>query len=77
MFKKITKIKKNIKTIKTKDQMDSGDIIALHGYNALYFAIPKVANSSMKAFCAELLKTEIDQIYYDPEWGPKPFRIPE
>jgi len=77
MNKLITKIKKKFKTNIKIGQVTGGDIIALHGYKALYFAIPKVANSSMKAFCAELLKTEIDQIYYDPEWGPRPFRIPE
>jgi len=51
-----------------------GDIIALDPYRALYFPIPKVANSSLKAISVELLKSKIDPSFHDPEWGARAFR---
>ena len=36
-----------------------GDVIALHAHRALWYAIPKVANSSVKAACAHLLSDEL------------------
>ena len=34
-------------------------IIVLHKYKAIYFAIPKVANSSLKAVCVDLLDIKL------------------
>jgi hypothetical protein len=51
------------------------DVIALHEQRALYFAVPKVANSSIKAVCAELLKSQLGE-FYDPESPVRVFRTP-
>jgi hypothetical protein len=56
----------------------SGDIVALHRYQALFFAIPKVANSSMKAICADLIRAQLDEHfvarYWSDRWKPGIFR---
>ncbi|MEQ9304941.1 MAG: sulfotransferase family protein [Marinoscillum sp.] len=44
-----------------------GDVIALHDYKAVYFAIPKVANSSLKSTFLSVLKNKIDDKYLNPE----------
>lgn len=59
----------------------SGDLIALHDYKTIYFAIPKVANSSMKALCADLVRPRLsaeflDQ-YWSEKWKPRIFRQAE
>lgn len=58
----------------------SGDIIALHEYRALYFAIPKVANSSLKAICATLIRPSLDEntlaTFWSDSWKPELFRHP-
>lgn len=63
-----------MKSIRRRFDPNIGDIIAFDRYRAIYFAIPKVANSSLKAISAELLKSEIDPSFLDPKWGAKPFR---
>ena len=42
-----------------------GDVIVLDQYQAIYFAIPKVANSSMKAAIVDLLRDDIPACCYD------------
>lgn len=51
-----------------------GDIIVLKEFKAVYFAIPKVANSSLKSVCADLLSSEIGTACDNSAWGPAPFR---
>lgn len=59
----------------------SGDIVALHEYRALYFAIPKVANSSMKALCADLIRANLKEDLvgelWSDKWKPRIFRNQE
>jgi chondroitin 4-sulfotransferase 11 len=43
------------------------DIIALHPYRVLYFAVPKVANTSLKAAFSRLLATHLTDVL-----GPEP-----
>jgi len=54
-----------------------GDVIVLGRYRAVYFAIPKVANSSFAALAVDLLQDEIEPKYLDPEWNTRPFRTAE
>jgi hypothetical protein len=49
-------------------------IIALHDYRAIYFPIPKVANSSLKAVCSDLLGNTVDKKFLRPGWKPSAFR---
>lgn len=53
-----------------------GDIIALREHRALYFAIPKAANSSLKAACADLLRAQLGD-RYRADLKHAPFRDPE
>ncbi len=50
-----------------KSQDFQGEIIALHDYKVLYFAIPKVACSSLKSLCADLLKVTLPPDVWKPE----------
>jgi len=50
------------------------DIVALHDYHALYFAIPKVANTSFKAYIVDLLGDQISAEYLHSEKKQFPFR---
>lgn len=52
----------------------SAQIIALHDYRAIYFPIPKVANSSLKAVCHDLLGDTVDEKFILPGWKPSAFR---
>lgn len=54
------------------DRTDPYHIIPLHDYKAIYFAIPKVANSSLKSLCFDLLGLEA-QYPEDVKWKPKVF----
>jgi len=63
-----------LRRIRLRLNPNVGYIIALDPYRAIYFPIPKVANSSLKAISAELLKSKIDPSFLDPEWGVRPFR---
>ena len=51
-----------------------GDIIALHEYSCVYFAIPKVANTSFKALISDLLKSQITNQYLNEKLQAFPFR---
>lgn len=51
-----------------------GDVIVFHNYKAIYFAIPKVANSSFKAMSVDLLADSINKEYLGSGWKPYPFR---
>jgi hypothetical protein len=57
-----------------KRDLREGDVIALHEYKAIYFAIPKVANSSLKSVVTDLLEGKIDEQYMKPNWKPYVFR---
>src|SRR5688500_13003952 len=65
---------------KRQTHLMSGDIIALHDYQVIYFAIPKVANSSMKALCADLVRARLDHevldAFWSDTWKPHIFRHP-
>lgn len=50
-----------------------GDVIALHPYRALYYAIPKVANSSLKALCVQLLSGSIGDALEGLQYPGLPF----
>ncbi len=58
----------------------AGDIIAPREYRVLYFAIPKVANSSLKAICARLIRHRLDENFlnqfWSDTWRPRIFRPP-
>ncbi len=58
--------------------LPQGDVVALHAYRAIYFAIPKVANSSLKAVCADWIKDSLDakqlDRYWSEKWKPRLFR---
>jgi len=61
-----------------QQQILSGDLIALHDYRSIYFAIPKVANSSMKALCADLIRARLNprfvEEFWSDRWKPRIFR---
>ncbi len=63
-----------MRSLRRRFNPNIGDIIVFERYRAIYFAIPKVANSSLKAISAELLKSDIDPSFLDSQWGAKPFR---
>jgi len=50
-----------------------GHVIALHELKALYFAIPKVANSSLKSVCVDLLGIQVAE----GAWKPSVFNTRE
>ena len=66
-----------MRSLRRRFNPNIGDIIVFDRYRAIYFAIPKVAKSSLKAISAELLKSEIDPSLLDSKWGAKPFRDKE
>jgi hypothetical protein len=66
--------KKHRRKIKKKLRENRGDVIAFHAYKTLYFAIPKVANSSFKAISVDILKQELDPEKINPNWKPSIFR---
>ena len=65
----------------SQQQLISGDLIALHEYRSIYFAIPKVANSSMKAVCADLVRPRLNprfvERFWSDRWKPRIFREPK
>ena len=50
-------------------QSREGQIVALHKFRVLYFAVPKVANSSIKSICVDLLGIDVP----DGTWKPSLF----
>ena len=62
----------------SQQHLISGDLIALHDYRSVYFAIPKVANSSIKAVCADLIRTRLNpqfvEKFWSDRWKPRIFR---
>ncbi len=58
--------------------VSAGDIVVLREYQALYFAIPKVANTSLKAVCAEWVRSKLDSEalarFWSDTWKPRLFR---
>ena len=73
MFNKLLDLFKTKKPIYSFN----GDVIVFHKYKAAYFAIPKVANSSLKSVAANILAEEIDENYVDENWKLSQFRIKE
>ncbi|MFC1792607.1 sulfotransferase family 2 domain-containing protein [Planctomycetota bacterium] len=61
----------------TARRIHSAQIIALHDYRAIYFPIPKVANTSLKAVCSDLLGDTVDEKFLQPGWKQSAFRIPD
>ncbi len=55
-------VRKALRTLKSpKDKREEVFIIVVDKYRAIYFLIPKVACSSLKAFCADLLNINIPE----------------
>lgn len=50
-----------------------GNQIVFHDYEAVYFAIPKVANTSLKAFSQQVLRDHVPEQYFDGSGRPNVF----
>lgn len=74
MTKLVDKIKHRVKTILGVKNETFDDIIYYEDYKAVYFPIPKVANSSLKAVSAQILADKIPAKLMSEKWLPFPFR---
>jgi predicted DNA-binding antitoxin AbrB/MazE fold protein len=73
----MNRILKRVKQMLGAKNENFDDIIYFQKYNAVYFPIPKVANSSLKAVSAQLLGDVIPNHFKSDKWLPFPFRNEE